>query len=622
MLTYAIIFIIIGFFLGIIVKPKPAVRLCLYFSIGWAFVQGFWAIATFFELIFGMFLAATFIGKMRNLEENDIISCPHSDTPKQEPAPFIEENKTKQQEIKNSHSYEDYIIEHFSEKDLFLVDIHLLSEEEKYLELSFYILYIEILRNHPKAKECMIETKSCFDLVSHISQLSHLSFDKLLSPQYNALKIYIEELTPKYNYMIENEINENFNDFISAISFILKIYLYDENSAAVFINNEIPFISEESEEGKIFTEDYLESENFLYYVDENRTIKYLDEIQDYLHFILEQIPDLNTRHKAHIIIINYLMKKYDIGTYQEEYLLPDEDDEENTLSSETLDNMTNDELEAYLDNCTILKRPQESQHDDNHNNSDNENMKEKEQEDFDSRYSLNGRKAPAKMSDAEKFFELQYLLAILKSYSNNEDFQQELMKSSITGVSSIKSFAEIDSFNKLLHRISEITEKSLPELLDNDCKGLNKCIKKANSGKAIQKAVKQLLEEKEEKALAGRIAELLNQHIENKAAAKEFVLQELDAASYGDDTAQNFVRQSGFNQKEYKGAMSHGSWDDNDTISHLQKFSRAFTLKIDNPETMCSVNLLIVDYIMKYWKLGKYDNPGNMLFEEMDNTPF
>lgn len=82
------------------------------------------------------------------------------------------------------------------------------------------------------------------------------------------------------------------------------------------------------------------------------------------------------------------------------------------------------------------------------------------------------------MSDAEKFFELQYLLAILKSYSNNEDFQQELMKSSITGVSSIKSFAKIDSFNKLLHRISEITEKSLPELLDNDCKGLNKCIKK------------------------------------------------------------------------------------------------------------------------------------------------
>lgn len=68
--------------------------------------------------------------------------------------------------------------------------------------------------------------------------------------------------------------------------------------------------------------------------------------------------------------------------------------------------------------------------------------------------------------------------------------------------------------------------------------------------------------------------------------------------------------------------MSHGSWDDNDTISHLQKFSRAFTLKIDNPETMCSVNLLIFDYIMKYWKLGKYDNPDNMLFEEMDNAPF
>lgn len=249
------------------------------------------------------------------------------------------------------------------------------------------------------------------------------------------------------------------------------------------------------------------------------------------------------------------------------------------------------------------------------------NKKTDKEERFDSRNSLDNRKDPALMSEAEKSFELHYLHSILIYYSRDEELQETLLQSSMTGVSSIKSVGKIDNLNKLLHRLSEITQKSLPELLDNDCNGLNNCIKKTNSDKSIQHAVKQFLKENGEKELAERIAELLNQHIENKATAKEFVLQELDAASYGDDAAQNFVRQSGFAKDEYKGAMNHGSWGDNDTISHLQQFSRVFTLKIDTPNTMLNVNLMIIDYIMKFWKLGKYKNSG-YISDDTDDASF
>ena len=146
--------------------------------------------------------------------------------------------------------------------------------------------------------------------------------------------------------------------------------------------------------------------------------------------------------------------------------------------------------------------------------------------------------------------------------------------------------------------------------------------KEINSDKAIKKAVTQLLKEKGEKELAYKIAELLNLHIENQSIAKEVVFQELDAASYGNDTAQEFVNQSGFAPKEYKGAMNNNSWNEDSLVSQIQLYSRTFTMKIANLNTMLNVNLMIVDYIMKGWKQGKYEKPNNRLFNKMDEASF
>ena len=44
-----------------------------------------------------------------------------------------------------------------------------------------------------------------------------------------------------------------------------------------------------------------------------------------------------------------------------------------------------------------------------------------------------------------------------------------------------------------------------------------------------------------------RLAQIINEKITSKSLAKQFVLEELDAARNGNDYAINFVKQSGFN---------------------------------------------------------------------------
>lgn len=605
MLTYAVIFIIVGFFLGIIVKPKPAVRLCLYFSIGWAFVQGFWAIATFFELIFGMFLAASFIGKMRNLEEKETSSNLPKSIPPELVIPEYEETYPPQKDTdkenenaynsdknENYKKYEDYTLENFSYKNFLgdAVPVENLSKSKKFLELLNYILFIEVIRNIPNAKERITEIDDCFDLLSRISQLSNLSFNQLLSPEKNTLKEYIEELSklPKNKLAVKNAISEDFTQFTNKLHNMLSLFLDDGYTISHFIYSEAITVSEESEEGEIFIQTYIK-EDELASLDEEPRVKYYEEIEDYFHLILEQITDLDTRHKVQFAVIGSLMQELDFGIYQDDY---EEDEEEN---------------ESYEENENSDELPVEE---------------DKEVYDFAYGDYVRGRKDPENMSEAEKFFELHYLSNVISLARNDHELQEGLLQSSMNIVTNIKSGIKANNFNKVLYRISDLTHKSLPELFDNNGRGFKKYQKEINSDKAIKKAVTQLLKEKGEKELADKIAELLNQHIENKATAREFILQELDAMSYGNDTAQDFINQSGFSKDEYKGTMNNSSWENNDTISQLQQYFRMFTLKIDNLNTMFNVNLMIVDYIMKYWKLGKYENTDNILSDDMDEAPF
>jgi hypothetical protein len=106
-----------------------------------------------------------------------------------------------------------------------------------------------------------------------------------------------------------------------------------------------------------------------------------------------------------------------------------------------------------------------------------------------------------------------------------------------------------------------------------------------------------------------RIAEVLNEQINSEDLARQFVLEELDAARQGNDFAQKFVKNSGFKSYEYVGALNRTRWEGEESeLERIQLFVRgAFLMKITDIDLKVQVSVTVVDEIMKIWKLGKYE---------------
>ncbi len=115
---------------------------------------------------------------------------------------------------------------------------------------------------------------------------------------------------------------------------------------------------------------------------------------------------------------------------------------------------------------------------------------------------------------------------------------------------------------------------------------------------------------------AGRIADLLNEKINGRRDfAKQFVLEELDAASHGDEKAINFVVTSGVPAKEYEGAMQQTNWDEDDMFNQIQMLFRDFTFCISDSDLRATLSLAVVEKIMKKYLLGRYDSSENEVFD-------
>ena len=86
---------------------------------------------------------------------------------------------------------------------------------------------------------------------------------------------------------------------------------------------------------------------------------------------------------------------------------------------------------------------------------------------------------------------------------------------------------------------------------------------------------------------AGRLAEIINEKIGSHNVALQFVLEELDAGRQGNATAQRFVRESGFNEHEYAGAL-HNSFDEVDGENGPQQFLNMLLLsQLQHNMTSC-----------------------------------
>ena len=105
---------------------------------------------------------------------------------------------------------------------------------------------------------------------------------------------------------------------------------------------------------------------------------------------------------------------------------------------------------------------------------------------------------------------------------------------------------------------------------------------------------------------ASLYAAMINKNkIHSHKVALQFVLEELDAARQGNNTAINFVNNSGFEENEYVGAMAN-SFEEVDGSDGPQQMLLTQIMSVSSIDTKVKLRVTIVDKVMQEWKLGKY----------------
>ena len=88
--------------------------------------------------------------------------------------------------------------------------------------------------------------------------------------------------------------------------------------------------------------------------------------------------------------------------------------------------------------------------------------------------------------------------------------------------------------------------------------------------------------------------------------AYQFILEELDGASQGNDTSKAFARKSGIPAAEYRGALDN-SIPEVDGPDGPQQFVLMLSLQLRaNPKLMADFRCGIADAVMRRFELGKY----------------
>jgi len=102
------------------------------------------------------------------------------------------------------------------------------------------------------------------------------------------------------------------------------------------------------------------------------------------------------------------------------------------------------------------------------------------------------------------------------------------------------------------------------------------------------------------------LAEYINQKIPSEDIAMQFILEEIEAASQGNEMARLFASTSGFDENDYKGAM-HNSFKEVDGKNGPQtELTNLCMMLYPNRNLMTELRIKTVDLLMKHWKFGKY----------------
>ena len=102
------------------------------------------------------------------------------------------------------------------------------------------------------------------------------------------------------------------------------------------------------------------------------------------------------------------------------------------------------------------------------------------------------------------------------------------------------------------------------------------------------------------------MAEYINQKIPSEDVAVQFILEELEAASEGNESAKIFARTSGFDKDDYLGAMKNSFEEVDGPDGPQQEILNLCMMLYPDQRLMTELRIKTVDLIMKDWKLGKY----------------
>lgn len=102
------------------------------------------------------------------------------------------------------------------------------------------------------------------------------------------------------------------------------------------------------------------------------------------------------------------------------------------------------------------------------------------------------------------------------------------------------------------------------------------------------------------------LAEYVNQKISSEDVATQFILEEIEAASKGNEEAKLFAQTSGFDESDYLGAMYNSFEEVDGANGPQQEILNLCVMLYPNQQLMTELRIKTVDNIMKHWKLGKY----------------
>jgi hypothetical protein len=103
-----------------------------------------------------------------------------------------------------------------------------------------------------------------------------------------------------------------------------------------------------------------------------------------------------------------------------------------------------------------------------------------------------------------------------------------------------------------------------------------------------------------------RVAEIVAAKIPSKVIAYQFILEEIEGASMGNNASQIFAKSSGINSSQYKGALRN-SIPEVDGPDGPQQLLLRFSMPLmGNQEMMAKFRCMVVDKIMKKYRVGKY----------------